>query len=352
MIETPSPATFAESLSGFAAFLDAQTELSSADIKMCADKFRDAAARLRTLTTPASYEPSEEAAKAAWRVMIEYGMTTDEIKAMLRAAFSIDAPRIVAQEREKLTALGGMASVLADLRTDGWTVAVHNDYRLNGEAHTFWLFTKGERAIKGEGRTDFDALRQVALAAAIRARGPSPAPVAGEYHVSHNKETGLVTFTLEDVPVVAEPAFFGKHHFADVLKSMRSRNHVVGFQVWLPSPAPVEAGTVEDRRPASCRNRMRDAGKPYPRSGCNHCGDGGLMGCPFDRTASAHVEVAYRHKKRGTTYDVVGLASLQTETPLSDFAPVVVYRCRETGILWARNWKPRSAAWRTPLPQP
>jgi hypothetical protein len=47
-----------------------------------------------------------------------------------------------------------------DLRSAGWMVAVHNDYRLNGKPHTFWLFTKGDRAIKGEGDTDQKALDQ------------------------------------------------------------------------------------------------------------------------------------------------------------------------------------------------
>ena len=48
-----------------------------------------------------------------------------------------------------------------DIRAAGWSVAVHNDYRLNGERMTFWLFTKGCRAVKGEGRTDREALDQV-----------------------------------------------------------------------------------------------------------------------------------------------------------------------------------------------
>ncbi len=48
-----------------------------------------------------------------------------------------------------------------DIRAQGWVVAVHNDYRLNGEPYTFWLFTKGERAIKGEGKTDAEALGQI-----------------------------------------------------------------------------------------------------------------------------------------------------------------------------------------------
>lgn len=36
-------------------------------------------------------------------------------------------------------------------------------------------------------------------------------------------------------------------------------------------------------RPSDCRNALRDAGKPYPRSGCAVCKDGGLRGCPYER---------------------------------------------------------------------
>lgn len=45
-----------------------------------------------------------------------------------------------------------------DIRTLGWSVAVHNDYRVNGKPFTFWLFTKGDRCVKGEGPTDAIAL--------------------------------------------------------------------------------------------------------------------------------------------------------------------------------------------------
>lgn len=48
-----------------------------------------------------------------------------------------------------------------DIRSLGWTVAVHNDYRLSGISHTFWLFTKDGEALKGEGRTDAEALDQI-----------------------------------------------------------------------------------------------------------------------------------------------------------------------------------------------
>lgn len=49
-----------------------------------------------------------------------------------------------------------------DLREAGWSVAVHNDYSQDGRKYTFWLFTHHDgRWIKGEGRTDAEALRQI-----------------------------------------------------------------------------------------------------------------------------------------------------------------------------------------------
>lgn len=48
-----------------------------------------------------------------------------------------------------------------DLRAAGWSVAVHNDYKLADVAHTFWLMTKGNECRKGEGRTDAEALDQI-----------------------------------------------------------------------------------------------------------------------------------------------------------------------------------------------
>lgn len=54
---------------------------------------------------------------------------------------------------------------LAELRAAGWKVAVHNDYTLNGESYTFWLFTRAGRCVKGEGRTDSEAIA-IARAAA------------------------------------------------------------------------------------------------------------------------------------------------------------------------------------------
>jgi hypothetical protein len=49
--------------------------------------------------------------------------------------------------------------ILSTLRGSGWQVAIHNDYHLNGVAHTFWLFTHSTGIwIKGEGISDLEAL--------------------------------------------------------------------------------------------------------------------------------------------------------------------------------------------------
>jgi hypothetical protein len=48
-----------------------------------------------------------------------------------------------------------------DIREAGWLLAVHNDYSQGGVFHTFWLFTKGKRFVKGEGRSDAIALNTV-----------------------------------------------------------------------------------------------------------------------------------------------------------------------------------------------
>lgn len=48
-----------------------------------------------------------------------------------------------------------------DIRALGWSVAVHNDYRLGGVGHTFWLFTKDGHCVKGEGLSDAEALNEV-----------------------------------------------------------------------------------------------------------------------------------------------------------------------------------------------
>lgn len=60
--------------------------------------------------------------------------------------------------RETLDAARG-AIILARLRAAGWSVAVHNDYRQEGQDFTFWLFTHRSGIwARGEGATDYFAL--------------------------------------------------------------------------------------------------------------------------------------------------------------------------------------------------
>lgn len=43
----------------------------------------------------------------------------------------------------------------------------------------------------------------------------------------------------------------------------------------------------------------------------------------------------YRHKKRGTTYTLMGRAKMQIDGPL-DMAEVVVYQSNSDGSMWVR----------------
>lgn len=68
--------------------------------------------------------------------------------------------------------------IKARLREAGWTVAVHNDYRLHGKPHVFWLWTHPSGVwAKGEGETDEAALLQAEDQ--VRERTPKPPPRCG-----------------------------------------------------------------------------------------------------------------------------------------------------------------------------
>ena len=91
------------------------------------------------------------------RIKKEQGWTLDQIdKALMIGWFAnamcaqMDADAAKVEEARKRDP--------SDLRELGWSVAVHNDYRQDGESHTFWLFTKASLAVRGEGRTDAEAL--------------------------------------------------------------------------------------------------------------------------------------------------------------------------------------------------
>lgn len=53
-------------------------------------------------------------------------------------------------------------TTLGRLRSCGWMVGIHNDYRKGKKLFTFWLMTRADgRFLKGEGETDAIALDQI-----------------------------------------------------------------------------------------------------------------------------------------------------------------------------------------------
>lgn len=72
---------------------------------------------------------------------------------------------------------GFLTGLLARLRGAGWMVAVHNDYMQGGQAYTFWLLTRADgRWIKGEGRTDSEALVNCVVLADVEEHGKKTKP--------------------------------------------------------------------------------------------------------------------------------------------------------------------------------
>jgi hypothetical protein len=111
----------------------------------------------------------------------------DEMRAAFGSAGLTWDTRVPVQLRERAEQAeaklkAAEESVLDDLtllRVEGWAVAVHNDYRLNGEAHTFWLFTKGDRCAKGEGNSDREALAAALIEAAKQSADETKTPGTG-----------------------------------------------------------------------------------------------------------------------------------------------------------------------------
>src|ERR1700743_2565625 len=66
------------------------------------------------------------------------------------------------------------------IRGLGWSVAVHNDYRLDGRHHPFWLFPKGDPCAQTECPTGDEPLALHALRTRLAARPSPPGADAGE----------------------------------------------------------------------------------------------------------------------------------------------------------------------------
>ena len=44
----------------------------------------------------------------------------------------------------------------------------------------------------------------------------------------------------------------------------------------------------------------------------------------------------YRHKKRGSTYQVIGIGDLQSSIPIEEGTKLVLYKCEEDDRIWVR----------------
>lgn len=168
-----------------------------------------------------------------------------------------------------------------DIRALGWTVAVHNDYRLGGAPHTFWGFSRGTSYVKGEGRTDAEALDAVraALASPVveqKDSGASAAPVEnerpyeGKPHDGQPRE-GSHGFTAEAPEQPNEPWCYeapgdeeiGKIHDVEGLDGERFRAPFEGFDpmfaiaIWNHPSARLQMGPPETVSIAGPRATVR-----------------------------------------------------------------------------------------------
>lgn len=142
---------------------------------------------------------------------------------------------------------------LGELREAGWVVAVHNDYRLNGKPHTFWLFTHEDgRWIKGEGDRDGVALEACAAQAGLECRFHNTAPTARaegpqpSYDGSKSLELRPEVRAFAELMEAAlrandhKPGWKGDHPL-DLMTRMRQEAGELGVEVVAGSRTSLEA---------------------------------------------------------------------------------------------------------------
>jgi len=90
-------------------------------------------------------------------------MLADQTEAMGK-----ELPTDLADLRAAIRGPAQQQPLVDRIRERGWSVAVHNDYRIGNRRHTFWLFTRDSNyprevmsSVKGEGETDAEALEEV-----------------------------------------------------------------------------------------------------------------------------------------------------------------------------------------------
>lgn len=108
-----------------------------------------------------------------------------------------------------------VTSDLTLMRAADWSVAVHNDYRQGGEPRTFWLFTHPDgRWVKGEARTDLEAISEAAVHAGVLRRD-EPKPGGPEWPPTPLGLEPLKSWLLENVGSGPSPAWHYFHYAAE-----------------------------------------------------------------------------------------------------------------------------------------
>lgn len=62
----------------------------------------------------------------------------------------------------------------------------------------------------------------------------------------------------------------------------------------------------------------------------------GMIAARLDMAAKEQSKPVFKHLKRGTTYNILGTARIQTEWPVVDNVELTVYQGTEDGKMWAR----------------
>ncbi len=103
--------------------------------------------------------------------------------------------------------------------------------------------------------------------------------------------------TLAPCPFCASPLSIGRNRVNPHARCVTdgcfgNKMPVVNLDVpsdvvaWNTRTSVSVAATTADTRPIDCRNRLRDEGQSYPKSGCAVCRTGGLTGCPYEKPGS------------------------------------------------------------------
>jgi len=176
----------------------------------------------------------------------------------------------MSDEKGKFEEIGrSIGALVEELRSWGWSVAVHNDYRMAGKLHTFWLFTGPDsRCAKGEGRTDAEALGQVRAAVlADAALGPGQSLTAPQSMPTGNG-VPILELVLADLRAKSDA---GTKKYGTPLKTENGRDALVdAYQEALDLPMYLRQEIEE-------RERRKSVASDAGRDGLQRLGEALLL---------------------------------------------------------------------------